>query len=77
LNQFKKVNKDIEYKINVLDKNLDYEKRKTIGLKNISQNGQRLHSQELNNYNHKKTDAMKQRQKRQELEREIYRYGLT
>jgi hypothetical protein len=38
------VNKDIEYKINILDKNLGYEKRKTRGLKGISKMGARLHT---------------------------------
>lgn len=73
LNQYKKVNKDIQYKINVLDKNLGYERRKTGGLRALSSRGENFYKKERDNYSQKKTQAMTQKQKRRELEREIYR----
>jgi chromosome segregation ATPase len=73
LKHFKKANKDIKYKINVLDRNLSYERKKVRGLKGLSNRGMNLLRHESDQYYKKKDSALNMKKKREALEREIYR----
>lgn len=67
------MNNDIKYKINVLDRNLSYERKKIKGLKGLSNQGRNLLRHESKQFYRKKDEALGMRRRREELEREIYR----
>ena len=72
LKKYKSVNKDIEYKIQTLDKNLTYERRKINGLQSLNENGKALLEREVKFYHDKKSNAIQSKSKRFVLEKEIY-----